>query len=179
LASVLGMNLPKMFGYAFDMVWRWLITTLAILMVPSLVTSVEVDGFATALAAAAILGVLNVVLRPLLVLLTLPLTLFSFGIFLLFINAFIFEVAGWIVQGMEVKSFGGAFLASLIVTAVSWILSWRWPWDRKPREVLVVRRSWARSAPGARSGGGARGANRSPAGGATVDLEKREDGKWE
>jgi putative membrane protein len=163
-----------MFGYALDMIWRWLVTTLAILMVPSLVTSVEVDGFATALAAAAILGVLNVVLRPLLVLLTLPLTLFSFGIFLLFINAFIFEVAGWIVHGMEVKSFGGAFLASLIVTALSWVLSWRWPWDRKPREVLVVRRSWARSGAGA-----GRSAFRTPASGSTVDLQKQEDGKWE
>lgn len=164
-----------MFGYAFDLMWRWAVTTLAILMVPSFVTSVEVDGVGTALAAAAILGVLNVVLRPLLILLTLPLTFLSFGIFLLFINAFVFQVAGWIVKGMTVSSFGGAFVASLIITIVSWVLSWRWPWDRRPGpEVWVVRNRWR--APQRPSGH--RASPRRPASDSTLDLEKDPDGRW-
>jgi putative membrane protein len=167
-----------MFGYALDLMWRWIVTTLAILMVPALVTSVEIEGFGTALAAAAILGVLNVVLRPLLVILTLPLTFLSFGIFLLFINAFVFQVAGWIVSGLVVKSFWGAFLASLIITAVSWVLSWRWPWDRRPgREVWVTRSSWkTQSGPFDAQTPGPFRKNSSPG---AVDLEKNPDGKWE
>lgn len=169
-----------MFGHTVDMLWRWVVTTLAILMVPSLVTSVQIDGVGTALAAAAILGVLNVVLKPLLVLLTLPLTLFSFGIFLLFINAFVFQVAGWIVKGMTVESFGGAFLASLIVTVVTWVLSWRWPWDRRPiPEVRVVRRSWRPGGPSAERGTHGSAQRPSPGVGGSVDLERSPDGKWE
>ncbi len=102
---------------------KWLVTTLTILMVPQLISGVHVANFRTALAAGAVLGILNLLVRPLLILFTLPLTLFSLGIFLLFINAFIFEMAGWFVKGFSVDSFGSAFLAALIVSAVSWVLN--------------------------------------------------------
>jgi len=102
---------------------KWLVTTLTILMVPQLISGVHVANFRTALAAGAVLGVLNLLVRPLLILFTLPLTLFSLGIFLLFINAFIFEMAGWFVHGFAVDSFGAAFLAALIVSIVSWVMN--------------------------------------------------------
>ncbi len=110
-------------GYFPAWIVKWLVTTLTILMVPQVVPGVHVANFRTALAAGAVLGVLNLLVRPLLILFTLPLTLVSLGIFLLFINAFIFEMAGWFVSGFAVDSFGSAFLAALMVSAVSWLLN--------------------------------------------------------
>jgi len=102
---------------------RWLITTLAILMVPYLVSGVKVEGFGAALAAAAILGILNALVRPILILLTLPLTILTLGIFILIINALLFQLVGSIVSGIQVASFWSAFFASIIVSLVSWILN--------------------------------------------------------
>ena len=102
---------------------KWLALTLTILMVPSLVGGVTVDSFGTALAVAAVLGVLNVLLKPLLIVLTLPFTILSLGLFLFVINAILFQIAGKIIPGLHVASFGSAFFASLIVSLVSWILN--------------------------------------------------------
>src|SRR5438874_801356 len=101
---------------------RWLVTTLAILLVPYLVPGVQVDSFGSALAAAAILGVLNFLVRPVLIILTLPLTILSFGFFLLVINAILFDMMGSIVRGVHVAGFGSAFLAGLVVTVVTWAM---------------------------------------------------------
>jgi putative membrane protein len=100
---------------------RWLVTAAAILATPHLVNGIYIDGFGTALAAAAVLALLNMLVRPLLVLITLPLTVFSLGFFLLIINAFLFKTAGSFVMGFAVDSFGAAFLASLWVSFISWI----------------------------------------------------------
>lgn len=102
---------------------RWVITSLTILMIPSLVSGVNVRDFGTALAAAAVLGVLNMIVKPILVLLTLPLTFVTLGLFLLVINALIFQFAGALVSGLQIESFGPALLASIIVSIVSWVTS--------------------------------------------------------
>lgn len=102
---------------------RWIITTLSVLLVPVLVSGVHVDGFVAALAMAAVLGVINTILRPILIILTLPLTVVSLGFFLLIINAVTFMMAGGVVPGMKVDSFGAAFFGALIVTIVSWIVN--------------------------------------------------------
>ena len=102
---------------------RWLVTALIILMVPHLVSGVHVAGFGTALAVAFILALLNVLIRPLLILITLPLTVMTLGFFILIINALLFQFAGGLVSGFEVDSFGSAFLASLIVSFVSWFMN--------------------------------------------------------
>ena len=73
---------------------RWLITTVAILIVPHLISGVRVDSLGTALWAAAILGILNALIRPVLFLLTLPLTILTLGLFILVINALMFQLAG-------------------------------------------------------------------------------------
>jgi putative membrane protein len=112
-------------------------------MVPHLISGVHVASFGTALAAAAILGVLNAILRPILILLTLPLTVLSLGLFLLIINAGLFELAGTLVTGFRVDSFGSAFLASLIVSIVSWVMNSRF--ERSGGSYTVVVRDGNRS----------------------------------
>jgi putative membrane protein len=102
---------------------RWLITTAAILIIPHLISGVRVDSLGTALWAAAILGILNALIRPVLFLLTLPLTILTLGLFILVINALMFQLAGALVSGFHVASFWSAFFASIIVSLVSWIMS--------------------------------------------------------
>ncbi|MFM8313615.1 MAG: phage holin family protein [Deltaproteobacteria bacterium] len=100
---------------------KWLVTAGTILAIPHLVTGVYIDGLGTALAVAAVLALLNLLVRPLLVLVTLPLTLVSLGFFLLVINAFLFKLTASFVMGFAIDSFSSAFFASLILSAVSWI----------------------------------------------------------
>jgi putative membrane protein len=102
---------------------RWLITTIAILIVPYLLSGVRVDSLGTALWAAAILGILNALIRPVLFILTLPLTVLTLGLFILVINALMFQLAGALVSGFHVASFWSAFFASIIVSLVSWLMS--------------------------------------------------------
>ena len=103
--------------------WNWIITSLTIFAIPQILASVHVDGFGSALAVAIILGVLNAVVRPILIFITIPLTIVSLGFFLLVINALLFQFAGSFVSGFSVDSFGAAFLAALIVSFVSWIMN--------------------------------------------------------
>jgi putative membrane protein len=102
---------------------RWLITTVAILIVPYLISGVRIDSLGTALWAAAILGILNALIRPVLLLLTLPLTILTLGLFILVINALMFQLAGALVSGLHVSSFWSAFFASIIVSIVSWLMN--------------------------------------------------------
>ena len=98
---------------------RWLITTLAICMVPYVVGGVKVEGFGAAMFAAAVLGILNSLVRPVLILLTLPLTVVTLGLFLLVINTLMFLLAGSIAPGFHVESFWSALFGSIIVSIVS------------------------------------------------------------
>ena len=120
---------------------RWFILALTIMTIPYLISGVSVDGLGPALAAAVVISILNVVVKPLLVILTLPLTVLSLGFFLLIINALVFQLAGHFVNGIHVASFGAAFFASLIVSVVSWLtnLSFRGGKGGGPR--IVVMRS--------------------------------------
>ena len=106
---------------------RWLVGLLingvAVLAAAFLLDSIEVDGFGSALIAAVILAVINTFIRPVLVFLTLPITVLSLGLFLLVINAVTFYVTGMLVPGLEVTSFWGAFWGALIVSVVSWALN--------------------------------------------------------
>ncbi len=102
---------------------RWLTITVAVLILPKLFSGVRVDDVGSALLAAAILGILNALVRPLLILLTLPLTLVTLGFFVLVINALLFMFVGSIVPGFHVDSFWWAFIASIVVSLISWIVS--------------------------------------------------------
>lgn len=93
---------------------KWLCSALALLAVAYLYSGVVVTSFTGALIAAAVLGVLNTVIRPLLVLLTLPVTLVTLGLFMFIINALMFWAAASLVSGLNVNGFWAALIGSLI-----------------------------------------------------------------
>jgi putative membrane protein len=93
---------------------RWLLLAAALLLVAHLYSGVQVASFTVALIAALVLGLLNTLVRPLLVLLTLPVTLLTLGLFLFVINALMFWAAASLLDGFNVAGFGAALIGSLI-----------------------------------------------------------------
>jgi putative membrane protein len=93
---------------------RWLLLAAALLLVAHLYPGVTVKSFGSAMIAALVLGLLNALLRPLLVLLTLPVTVLTLGLFLFIINALMFYFAASMLEGLSVASFGAALIGSLI-----------------------------------------------------------------
>lgn len=98
---------------------RILVTALALLLVAELLPGIVVSGLYPALIAAVLLGVLNVFIRPILVILTLPITIITLGLFTFVINAILFWLVAHFVTGFDVDSFFSALLGSLIVSVVS------------------------------------------------------------
>ena len=102
---------------------KLIISTLAVLITAYLLPGVYVDSFTTAIVVACVLGVLNVFVKPLLILVTLPAVVFSFGLFLIVINILIILLASKLIDGFHVKSVGWAFLFSIVNWMVSSILN--------------------------------------------------------
>jgi len=103
---------------------RLLINMAAILGIAYLFPNLmRVDTIWSALGAAILLGIVNAVIRPIFVLLTLPLTILTLGLFLLVINALLLWVVSGLVGGFQVNGFWGAFFGSLLISFISWILS--------------------------------------------------------
>jgi putative membrane protein len=96
---------------------RWLLLAAALLLIAHIYTGVTVPNFTSAMVAALVLGLLNALLRPLLVLLTLPVTVITLGLFLFVINALMFYFAAELLSGMSVSGFGAALIGSLIYSA--------------------------------------------------------------
>lgn len=101
----------------------WLINALALLAVPYLLQSVQVDNLATALIAALVLGLVNTLIRPVLVLLTLPVTLLTLGLFIFIINGLMFWGVAQLVSGFHVAGFWSAVGGALLYSIISWALS--------------------------------------------------------
>ena len=97
---------------------KWLLSAAALLAVAYFYSGVTVTSFTGALIAAAVLGALNMVVRPLLVLLTLPVTVLTLGLFLFVVNALMFWAAAGLVSGLNVNGFGAALLGSLIYSVL-------------------------------------------------------------
>ena len=93
---------------------RWFLLAAALLLVPHLIPGVAVPDFAAALWAALVIGLLNTLVRPLLVLLTLPVTLLTLGLFLFVINALMFWAAAQVLEGLQVTGFWAALGGSLV-----------------------------------------------------------------
>ncbi len=111
-----------MFREAFllRLIARWAAGTVAIWAVGWLLhPHIQVQDFATAIWAGLALGLLNALLRPILVFFTLPATIFTFGLFLLVINAFILVLVGQLVAGVTIDGFGWAFLGALLISIIS------------------------------------------------------------
>jgi putative membrane protein len=102
---------------------RVLINALAIYVAAALVSGIRVSSTGTLLLASLVLAVINAAVRPVMIILTLPLTVITLGLFLLVLNALCLWLVTAIVPGVAVQSFGSAFLGALIISAVSWLLT--------------------------------------------------------
>ena len=103
---------------------RWFINALALMLVAYLYSGVKVEGIFAALIAALVLGLVNAVIRPLLVLLTLPVTVLTLGLFIFIINAFLFWFVAEVVNGFTVTGFMAALIGSLLFSVVTLLTSW-------------------------------------------------------
>jgi putative membrane protein len=102
---------------------RWLILTLSILAAAYLFEGIEVTSIASAIFAAAVLGILNAFFRPLLLLLTLPINLLTLGLFTFVVNALMLMLTSGIISGFHVEGFWSAVFGSLVISLVSWLLT--------------------------------------------------------
>ena len=102
---------------------RWLLNAAALLALASFYSGVEVQSYSAALIAALVIGLLNAFVRPILVLLTLPATLLTMGLFLFVINAWLFWWASSMLDGFAVQGFWAALLGSLIYTLLGIVIS--------------------------------------------------------
>lgn len=103
---------------------RWLVNALALLAVAYLYSGVKVDSFTAALIAALVLGLVNALVRPILVVLTLPVTLLTLGLFIFVINALLFWLVAEVVKGFTVTGFMAALIGSILFSIITLISSW-------------------------------------------------------
>lgn len=101
---------------------RWALNALALMVLPSLISAITVDSFIHALIAALVIAFLNALLRPILLILTLPVTILSLGVFALVINGLLFWAASGLAPGVHVTGFWGAFWGALIYSILSWLV---------------------------------------------------------
>lgn len=101
----------------------WTLNAIALLLVPYVIPSVHIDNFYSALVAVLVLGLVNTVIRPVFVLLTLPVTLLTLGLFLFVINALMFWFVGDILSGFRVDGFLSALFGSMVYSIASWLFS--------------------------------------------------------
>jgi putative membrane protein len=100
---------------------RMVITAAGLWLASALVPGIAIASGGTLILAALVLGIVNAVVRPILVVLTLPITLLSLGLFLWVINAAMIGLAAWLLDGFHVAGFGSALLAAIIVSVTGWI----------------------------------------------------------
>lgn len=101
----------------------WLINALSLMAVAYLMPSIVIGSFWAALGAALVLGLVNALIRPLLILLTLPATLLTLGLFIFVINGLLFWFAGSFFQGFTVAGFWSGFWGAIAYSLISWLLS--------------------------------------------------------
>src|SRR5699024_8655982 len=101
----------------------WILNAVALLIVAYILPGISVASFGSALLAALVLGLLNTLVKPVLVLLTLPITIVTLGLFLLVLNALLFWFAGSVLKGFQVNGFGWALLGALVYSIVSGLFS--------------------------------------------------------
>jgi putative membrane protein len=100
-----------------------IITAALLLLVANIVKGIQIDGWGSAFLAAIVLGVVNALIRPLMILLTIPITIITFGLFLFVINALMLWLASALAPGFRIQSFGAAMLGSLMLTLLNILIS--------------------------------------------------------
>ena len=106
-----------------NLLLRWVINALALLALPYLFESIRVESFYAALITALVLGLLNALIRPILIVLTLPINILTLGLFTFVINGLLFWFVASFVKGFYVAGFWPAFWGALVYSIVSWALS--------------------------------------------------------
>ncbi len=140
------------------LLFRWLTLTVAVMATAYLLKGIHVDGFGTALLAAALLGVLNASLRPITLLLTLPINILSLGLFTFIINALMLKLASAVIPGFDVRGFWTSLFGALIISLISWLLN----------SFVGGRGRFVSAASASR-----------PADDDTIDLQRKGDNRWE
>ena len=108
-----------MFGFFL----RWSINLLALIVAGSVIPGIRIQSIQMGIIAAGILGIVNAVIRPVVLILTLPINLLTLGLFTLVINAALLELVSDLVPGLAIESFGAAFFGALVISLVSWVLN--------------------------------------------------------
>ena len=117
---------------------RLLVVALGLWLASELVPGIAVRGVGTVLGAALLLGIVNAVVRPLLVILTLPITVLTLGLFLLVINAAMLGLVAWMFDDFTIAGFGSALLGTIVISLTGWLASYFI--DPRGRiEIIVVR----------------------------------------
>jgi len=101
----------------------WILNALALLSVAYFVPGIHVDTIWVALIAAVVIGLANILIKPILVILTFPITLITLGLFILVINGLLFWAVGNFLQGFEVKTITAGIIGALVYSIVSWVLT--------------------------------------------------------
>ena len=120
---------------------RLFIVALGLWLASEWVPGIEVKGAWTLLGAALMLGIVNAIVRPLLVILTLPITVLTLGLFLLVINAAMLGLVAWLFDNFTIADFGSAMLGSIVVSLTGWVASY-FIGPRGRIEIIVVRRRY-------------------------------------
>lgn len=102
---------------------RWLLNAVALMLLPQLIDALQVTSYTTALISALLLGLVNALIRPLLILVTLPITVLTLGLFTLVINALLFWFVASFVAGFQVPDFATAFWGALIYSILTWLVN--------------------------------------------------------
>ncbi|WP_374481751.1 phage holin family protein [Zoogloea sp.] len=102
---------------------RWALNAIALMLVPEIVTSIRVDSYTAALLSALLLGFVNAIIRPVLLIITLPITVLTLGLFMLVINALMFWSVSGLVRGFAVPDFATAFWGALLYSLLTWLVN--------------------------------------------------------
>ena len=103
---------------------KWLINTLALLITAYVVKGIQVTGVSALFLAAALLGILNALIRPILIILTLPINIITLGLFTFIINGAMLWFVSLIIKGFVIQGFWPAVVGALIISLVSWLINW-------------------------------------------------------
>ena len=131
--SCFSLRTSNVFGNLMKLLLRWLLNTLALFVVVTVVPGFHYRSIVTLAIAALVLGLLNAILRPILFFLTLPLTIVTLGLFLLVLNGIMLELVAWLVSGFRIDTFGWAVVGALVLAIVSFFTD-RIAGERRERE---------------------------------------------
>lgn len=121
---------------------QWILNAVALMLLPEVISSFQVESYTAALITALLLGLINALIRPILILITLPITLLSLGLFTLVINAFLFWGVAKLVSGVHVPDFSTAFWSALLYSLLTWLVNIALADPRERHISVVIDRRW-------------------------------------